>query len=308
MIKTIGLSKNYKNVAALIDLNLTIERGSVFGFIGPNGAGKSTAMSILATLLAPSKGKAYVGGFDCTEKPEEVRQLIGYMPDFFGVYDNLKVEEYLDFYAQAYFVPVAKRAGLIKDLLELVNLSGKEEAYVDTLSRGMKQRLGLARCLIHSPQVLILDEPASGLDPRARLEMREIIKELSKMGKTILISSHILLELTEMCDTIGIIERGKMLACGPVKEILAQVSGKHAVRISFLSRWDEAMSFLQQHQLVNSVRQEDQSFIVQLNGGEEESSILIKELVGAGMAVTSFAAERESLEHIFMKITQEVAE
>lgn len=308
MIKTVGLSKNYKEVEALVDLNLTIDKGSVFGFIGPNGAGKTTAMSILATLLSPSRGKAYVGGFEVTERPEEVRQIIGYMPDFFGVYDNLKVDEYLDFYAQAYFVPASKRPGLIKDLLELVNLSGKEGIYVDTLSRGMKQRLGLARCLVHSPQVLILDEPASGLDPRARVEMREILKELGKLGKTILISSHILHELTDMCDTIGIIENGRMLISGQVKDILSQAKGMGIIRINLLGQHQETSNYLKRHQLVNDVIRDDHGLRVYITGGQQENYRFLKELVTNGFPVTGFYPEQEDLENVFMKITQEVAQ
>ncbi len=308
MIKTVGLSKNYKDVEALVDLNLTIDKGSVFGFIGPNGAGKTTAMSILATLLSPTRGKAYVGGFEVTKQPEEVRQIIGYMPDFFGVYDNLKVEEYLDFYARAYFVPTTKRPGLIKDLLELVNLSGKEGAYVDTLSRGMKQRLGLARCLVHSPQVLILDEPASGLDPRARVEMREILKELGKMGKTILISSHILHELTDMCDTIGIIENGRMLTSGPVKEIISQAMGLGTIRISLLEQHQETLDYLKKHKLVNDVKMDEDGLLAYITGGPQENYTLLKELVTNGFPVTGFCVEQIDLENVFMKITQEVAQ
>ena len=308
MIKTVGLSKNYKDVEALVDLNLTIDKGSVFGFIGPNGAGKTTAMSILATLLSPTRGEAYVGGFEVTKQPEEVRQIIGYMPDFFGVYDNLKVEEYLEFYARAYFVPTTKKPGLIKDLLELVNLSGKEGAYVDTLSRGMKQRLGLARCLVHSPQVLILDEPASGLDPRARVEMREILKELGKMGKTILISSHILHELTDMCDTIGIIENGRMLTSGPVKDIISQAMGIGTIRISLLEQQQETLDFLKKHQLVNDVKIDEGGLLAYITGGPQENYRLLKELVTNGFPVTGFCVEQIDLENVFMKITQEVAQ
>lgn len=309
MIKTVGLTKKYKDVAALTDLDLNIDKGSVYGFIGPNGAGKSTTMSILATLLAPTAGKAYVGGFEVTESPEEVRQLIGYMPDFFGVYDNLKVEEYLDFYAQAYFIPRVKRANLIKDLLELVNLSGKENAYVDTLSRGMKQRLGLARCLVHSPQVLILDEPASGLDPRARIELREILKELRKMGKTILISSHILLELTEMCDNIGIIEQGRMIVSGSVQEIMAQVEGTGVLKVSLIDGHGAAINILEQNKLVSQVsKQEDESLLVYFKGNQEERYQLLKELINANIPVVSFSQETANIEKVFLKITQGVAQ
>lgn len=307
MIKTVGLSKNYKDVAALIDLNLEIREGCVYGFIGPNGAGKTTTMSILATLLAPTAGKAYVGGYEVTKNPEEVRQIIGYMPDFFGVYDNLKVVEYLDFYAQAYFIPSAKRPNLIKDLLELVNLTGKESAYVDTLSRGMKQRLGLARCLVHSPKVLILDEPASGLDPRARIEMREILKELRKMGKTILISSHILLELTEMCDEIGIIEKGKMIVTGSVDHILTHVESSGTIKIKFLANADKACEFLSTNKLVNKVTADGENTLtVYFTGGDSESSQLLQQLVMAGFPIVRYAPEAANMEKVFMKITEEV--
>lgn len=208
MIETINLTKKYGSFTALNKLNLKIEKGTVFGFVGHNGAGKSTTFSILATLLAPTSGAAFVNGYDVTTEAKEVRNHIGYMPDFFGVYDQFKTVEYLDFYGASYGISPAERQVLIPQLLELVNLSNKSDVYVDLLSRGMKQRLCLARSLIHDPEVLILDEPASGLDPRARIEMREILKELKNMGKTILISSHILPELAEMCDEIGVITNG----------------------------------------------------------------------------------------------------
>lgn len=202
MIEIKGLTKKYGSFYALKNLNLNIEEGTVFGFVGANGAGKSTTFSILATLLQPTAGEAWINGVSISQNPEEVRRQIGYMPDFFGVYDHLKAEEYLDFYGASYGLDPKQRMELIPKLLELVNLSNKRYEYVDLLSRGMKQRLCLARALIHDPSVLILDEPASGLDPRARVEMREILKELKAMGKTILISSHILPELAEMCDTL----------------------------------------------------------------------------------------------------------
>ncbi|HET7657755.1 MAG TPA: ABC transporter ATP-binding protein, partial [Bacillales bacterium] len=216
MIDIVNLSKRYGTFTALNQLNLSIEKGTVFGFVGPNGAGKTTTFSILATLLSPTEGTAYVNGYDVTKKPQSVRRSIGYMPDFFGVYDQFKVMEYLDFYGASYEIPVSERNKLIPQMLELVNLSDKKDVYVDSLSRGMKQRLCLARALIHDPEVLILDEPASGLDPRARVEMREILKELKSMEKTILISSHILPELAEMCDRLGIIENGNLISDGNV--------------------------------------------------------------------------------------------
>ena len=236
MITTRELTKRYGNFTALDSLTMQIDKGTVFGFVGPNGAGKSTTMSILATLLSPTSGTAMVGGYDVTEKPKEVRKLIGYMPDFFGVYDNFKATEYLDFYGASYGIPRAERMKLIPQLLDLVNLSEKADFYVDSLSRGMKQRLCLARCLVHEPEVLILDEPASGLDPRARIEMREILKELKAMGKTIIISSHILPELAEMVDEIGVIEYGKLIAKGKVSEIQSRMKANRVLQVRMVNR------------------------------------------------------------------------
>ncbi|ARU62648.1 ABC transporter [Tumebacillus avium] len=306
MIRTVGLTKRYGSYKAVDDLNLHIEQGSCFGFVGPNGAGKSTTMSVLATLLEPTSGHAYVGGYDVIEEPAKVRQLIGYMPDFFGVYDNLTAVEYLEFYAGAYQVPKENRMALIQDLLELVNLSGKADAYVDTLSRGMKQRLGLARCLIHDPQVLILDEPASGLDPRARIEMKEILKELKGMGKTILISSHILPELAEMCDTIGIIEQGKLIAMAPVDQIAAQVAGHRVLRVRMLDRMEEAARLLEQSELVTRAEVEGNAVLVTYTGDDAGQVILLSALVQNGLPVLSFAEEAGNLEEVFLTVTKGV--
>src|SRR5687768_10011774 len=234
MIQIKNLSKKYRDLVALRDLNLTIEKGDVFGFIGPNGAGKTTTIKILATLLEPSTGEAYVDGIDVVRHPLEVRRIIGYMPDFFGVYDDVKVWEYLDFFAAAYKIPANKRKGIIDDVLELTDLTGKREAYVESLSRGMKQRLCLAKTLVHDPKVLLLDEPASGLDPRARIEFRELLKELRAMGKTIIVSSHILPELADFCNKIGIIEKGEMIVSGDVNDIIKQVREHHVLEVRIL--------------------------------------------------------------------------
>src|SRR5438067_1254351 len=220
IVETRNLTKRYGNFTALSDLNLSIEKGSIHGFIGPNGAGKTTTMRIVATLLEPSGGQAWVAGYPVTQRPYEVRRRIGYMPDFFGVYDNMKVWEYLDFFAAAYNVPPARRPGMIDDLLAPVALNVKKDGYVADLTWGMKQPPCLARTLVHEPELLLLDEPASGLDPRARIELRELLKELRNLGKTILISSHILSELTEMCTHVAIIERGHLLISGKVEDIL----------------------------------------------------------------------------------------
>ncbi len=224
MIETKGLTKWYGGFLALDNLDLKLDKGDLFGFIGPNGAGKTTTMKILATLLSPSEGQAWVGGVDVVKDPQKVRALVGYMPDFFGVYREMRVAEYLAFFAAAYKVPGSARAKVVADLLDLVDLSSKAEETVGALSRGMQQRLGLARALVHDPQVLILDEPASGLDPRARVEVREILKELSGMGKTIILSSHILPELSHLCNRVGIIARGKLRACGTIDEVAGQVA------------------------------------------------------------------------------------
>src|SRR6516164_1149709 len=223
MIETRDLTKMYGELYALNRLTLKLERGDVYGFIGPNGAGKTTTMRILATLLNPTWGEAYVGGYSIYTKPKEIRRIVGYMPDFFGVYDDIKVIEYLEFFAAAYRIRGPKRKTVCESVLELVELGYKRDALVTSLSRGMTQRLGLARVLLHDPQVLLLDEPASGLDPRARIEIRRLLKELRAMGKTILVSSHILPELADICNKIGIIERGKLLFDGDVTEVMKQV-------------------------------------------------------------------------------------
>ncbi|NCO96083.1 MAG: ABC transporter ATP-binding protein, partial [Armatimonadetes bacterium] len=235
MVRIENLTKEYRKLRAVDDLSLTIEEGDAFGFIGPNGAGKTTTIRVLATLLAPTSGEAYIDSVSVTKEPAKVRNLVGYMPDFFGVYDDVKAWEYLDFFAAAHRVPAARRKRVIEDVLELTDLTGKRDAFVDDLSRGMKQRLCLAKTLLHDPKVLLLDEPASGLDPRARIELRELLKELRKMGKTIFISSHILPELAEFCNRIGILEQGKLVVSGPVHEIAAKVRTRNALEIGVCS-------------------------------------------------------------------------
>jgi ABC-2 type transport system ATP-binding protein len=306
MIETVHLSKRYGSLRALTDLNLRIERGKVFGFIGPNGAGKSTTMLILATLLEPTEGQAFVCGYDVMKEPAAVRQSIGYMPDFFGVYDNLTAREYLDFYAGAYKIPASRRTSLIADLLELVNLSNKADAYVDSLSRGMQQRLGLARCLVHDPEVLILDEPASGLDPRARIELREILKQLRAMGKTILISSHILPELAELCDEIGVIEQGRLIACGALDDVSIRARGITLMLVRTLTNRHQAGRVLSQCALVKDLEEQEDGFRFRFVGGEAEKAGLLQELVDAGVAVTFFGESSENLEAVFLAITEGV--
>lgn len=238
------LEKTYGKFKALNKLDLEIKQGEIFGFIGPNGAGKSTTMKIVSGLLSPDSGEVYVDGMDAIKNNRKLKEKIGYMPDFFGVYDNLKASEYLEFYGSIYGITGKEIRDLSMDLLELVNLQDKYNAYVDGLSRGMKQRLCLARCLIHNPQLLILDEPASGMDPRARFEMKNILKNLRDMGKTILVSSHILSELGEICTNIGVIESGKMVCQGTVEEIMSAVSGNHPIIITVTEKTQEAIKLL----------------------------------------------------------------
>lgn len=326
VVSTQGLTKRYGNFTALENLNMQIEAGAIFGFIGPNGAGKTTTMRILATLLEPTAGDAQVCGFSVLnqskENQTEIRKRIGYMPDFFGVYDRMKVWEYLEFFASAYFIDVKKRINMVNDLLALVDLSDKRGSFVEGLSRGMKQRLGLARCLIHDPTLLILDEPASGLDPRARVELRELLKELSRMGKTILISSHILTELAEMCTHIGIIERGHLLASGRVSDILRNLHQDRRVvtiKVQAPAQHFETIGAIiargpgvkEVRPLMSGFGSSDQnnpmnvaSWEIELQGHETELNHLLRYLIWQNLPIYSFAEREDDLEDIFLKVTK----
>ena len=305
MIKLKGVTKQFGTTRALDNFSLEVKEGLVYGLIGPNGAGKTTAMSILATLLLPDAGTALVNGRDVVQDPQEVRGLIGYMPDFFGVYDGLRSAEYLEFFAAAYGVPAAKRPQLIKSLLELVNLPDKGEVYVDTLSRGMKQRLALARCLVHDPRVLILDEPASGLDPRARAELKEIIRQLKHLDKTVLISSHILPELAEMCDEVAIIEHGRLVTCGPVDQITRSAKGARQLRVGVAEPVPDLAGFLNQQPGVSSPWVEGLTAQFFYQGDQSQQAQLLQTLVASGWPVIEFGEVRRNLEEVFMAITGE---
>ncbi len=306
MIEIRDLTKRYGSFTALDHLNLTLEEGVVFGFVGANGAGKSTTFSILATLLSPTSGDALINGKSVIKESKEVRKQIGYMPDFFGVYDQLKVDEYLDFYGASYGIGVAERKVLIPQLLELVNLTSKRFEYVDLLSRGMKQRLCLARALIHDPKVLILDEPASGLDPRARVEMRDILRNLKSMGKTILISSHILPELAEMCDEIGVIDNGKLIAHGNVSSIQAQLQGEKRIVIKVTDRVNEVRAFLEEDPLVSSIDVIDNRLEIAFNyrGTDADQVALLKKAMLTNLPIYALSEEEKDLEDVFMAITK----
>lgn len=304
-----GLTRYYGSFLALDHLSLTIHDGELHGFVGPNGAGKSTTMRILATLLKPTEGTATLDGVDVAGHPREIRRLMGYMPDFFGVYDRLKTWEYLEFYARCYGFGPKERKHMIESLLELVNLTDKRDSYVDVLSRGMKQRLCLARALIHDPRLLILDEPASGMDPRARAEMKGILRTLKDMGKTVLISSHILPELSEMCDSLTIIDHGRLVFSGSVEELARHMSGNAPIRVRLAAgaeaeTVEAAVTLIRQYPGVTGVgREEDNVLTVNFDGSEEATADLLKQLA-AGTPLVDFHRPPLNLEKVFMEVTQ----
>lgn len=304
MLRTENLTKQYGNLRAVDNLNLQIEAGDIMGFIGPNGAGKTTTIRMVATLLKPTSGKVFVDGIDVAAEPEKVRPLIGYMPDYFGLYEDIKVWEYLDFFASAYKMPKERRGGAIDDVLELTDLSIKKENFVSELSRGMQQRLCLAKTLLHDPKLLLLDEPASGLDPRARIEIKELLKELRNMGKTILISSHILPELADFCNKIAIIEQGKLVVSGDVDGIIEQCRGGMVLHIGVLDRKDEAVAFLQGLEDISDVKSDNGTIAATYSGAEGEHYAILEALTKNGFKVTSFSEAQVDLEDVFMRVTR----
>jgi len=303
-----NLVKRYGKFNAVDNLCLEIGKSQIFGFVGANGAGKTTTMKIVAGLLKQTDGKVLVDGVNIENYPVDYKKKIGYMPDFFGVYDDLKVMEYLDFYGGVYGVAKAERPKIADQLLELVNLTDKKEAYVDSLSRGMKQRLCLARSLIHNPDLLILDEPASGLDPKARVEMKEILKELKDMGKTIIISSHILPELAELCTSIGIIEKGKMIVSGTVEEIMEKVSHKKTIRVRVLHDLEPMVKLLREQPSIGTINTHNDYLDAEFNGTKETMAEILKLSVGSGVPVISFNEVDRNLESAFMHLMLEGGE
>jgi ABC-2 type transport system ATP-binding protein len=310
IIEVEHLTKRYGQRAAVDNVSFSIERGAVFGFIGPNGAGKTTTIRILTTLLSPTVGQVQVDGHSVTQEPRAVRKIVGYMPDFFGVYTDMTVWEYLDFFSACYDIPPPQRPGLVKDLLDLVDLSHRRNDFVDALSRGMKQRLCLARALVHDPKVLVLDEPASGLDPRARVEIRDLLSELRHMGKTIFISSHILADIAEICTEVGIIEAGCLVTHGSLETMRRRLRQNHHLRIQVLSDYVElAQSTLagiqgvQQVEMV-STNEGDSDILVEFSGDKIAICALLRQLVVANIPVLSFTEETDSLEDVFMQLTE----
>ena len=304
MIEIRQFHKKYGDFTAVESLDLSIGAGELFGFIGPNGAGKSTTIRFLATLLQPTSGDATVNGFSVRTQPLDVRKSVGYMPDNFGVYDGMKVWEFLDFFAVAYKIPRTRRRQVIGDVLELLDLTHKRDDFVNGLSRGMKQRLCLAKTLVHDPPVLILDEPSSGLDPRARLEVKALLKELSRMGKTILISSHILTELADCCTSIGIVERGRLLLHGPMDEVYRRIHRNRLVEIKVNDRLDAALAIVRSQPETLSVDATDHTLRVELASDDEHLARLLSQLMAAGVPVRSFADKDPTLEDVFMLVTK----
>jgi ABC-2 type transport system ATP-binding protein len=304
MIELIDFGKDYGEFRAVESLNLKINAGEMFGFIGPNGAGKSTSIRFLATLLKASRGEGIVNGYSVTQNPMAVRQSVGYMPDNFGVYDGMKVWEFLDFFAVAYKIGKGKRKQVINDVLELLDLGHKRDDYVNGLSRGMKQRLCMAKTLVHDPPVLILDEPTSGLDPRARIEVKALFKELKRMGKTILISSHILSELADCCTSIGIIERGQLLMHGPIEDVYRRIRGNRTVEVRFVNGMDVGLSVIRSSPHVRNVAIDVNSCVVEMEASDDQVNELLQQLVYNKCGVRSFSEKDPSLEDVFMMVTK----
>ena len=304
MIELNGFGKDYGEFTAVECLDLKINEGEMFGFIGPNGAGKSTSIRFMTTLLRATRGDGSVNGFSISQKPMDVRRSIGYMPDAFGVYDGMKVWEFLDFFAVAYKIGRTKRKQVIRDVLELLDLTYKRDDYVNGLSRSMKQRLCLAKTLVHDPPVLILDEPASGLDPRARVEVKELLKELRRMGKTILISSHILTELADCCTSIGIIERGKLLMHGPMDEVYNRIRGNQMIEARFGNNFDKGLSIVRSDPNVRDVEVDGDKISIEFVEADVNPSELLKALISNDVEVINFGRKDPNLEDVFMMVTK----
>jgi ABC-2 type transport system ATP-binding protein len=303
-VQTFGLTRLYGSLTAVDRLDLTVSRGDLFGFIGSNGAGKTTTLRILATFLAPSAGTATILGRDVVTEADAVRHVIGYMPDFFGVYKDMEVTEYLDFFGACYKIPSAQRDKTVNDVLELVGLTEKKGALIGALSRGMQQRLGLARVLIHDPQLLLLDEPASGLDPRARIEMMAILQELQRLGKTIIISSHILSELQSLCNRVAIIEKGRLIYSGPVQGVRDQVSQAQVMWARVTSDQEQAINLLKARREIAEVSVVDSELKVTLAGPEIEHSVVADILVRGGAKLIELREDEIGLEEVFMRVTR----
>lgn len=298
------LKKSYGNYPALDGLDMQIGGGALYGLVGPNGAGKTTTIKIMAGLILPDTGSVEIDGINALKNPGQLKATIGYVPDYFGTYDNLKVAEYMEFFASCYKIEGLKARKRAMMLLEQVGLGERLEAFVDGLSRGMKQRLSLARALIHDPKMLIMDEPTAGMDPRSRLEFKGIIKELSEQGKTVLVSSHVLSELSELCSHIGVIEQGKMLLEGSISEIVSRINVSNPVIITVVGETEIALKLLKEHRLVQTITVKGNQLMITFAGTHKEEAGLLRQLVEAGVPVRGFVREKGGLEAVFMQITE----
>lgn len=304
MIELKDFTKRYGRHTAVEGLNLRIPAGELFGFIGPNGAGKSTTIRFLATLLKATAGDGEINGYSVRRQPLDVRRSIGYMPDNFGVYEGMRVWDFMEFFASAYQIPRSQRRRAIEEVLALLDLTGKRSDYVNSLSRGMKQRLSLAKALVHDPPVLILDEPTSGLDPRARIELKTLFRQLRDQGKTILLSSHVLAELADCCSSLGIIERGRLLMAGPIEEISRRITPHRIIQIQLLDPAEKALPILQQQPQVTHIRAEDRTIWLELAGDDAAAAELLQRLIQAGLRIHEFAPQEANIEEIFLRVTQ----
>lgn len=304
MIETRKLTKRYGDLIAANQIDLKLDQGDVFGFIGPNGSGKTTTMRMIATLLNPDYGEAYVCGQSIYTHPEEIRRMVGYMPDFFGVYDDMTVLEYLEFFAAAYRIDGPARRKVAEEKLELVDMTFKRDAMVNQLSRGQTQRIGLARVMLHDPQVLLLDEPASGLDPRARIEIRNLLKRLGDMNKTVIVSSHILPELADVCTRVGMIEKGNLIVDGHVDEVMAKAREAKLIFLRVTDGADRAAALIEQHDGIESVSMQQETIVATLNKNVDDYSFLPAILLEAGFALTMIREEEINLETAFLELTK----
>ncbi|MBN1303102.1 MAG: ABC transporter ATP-binding protein [Anaerolineales bacterium] len=313
IVEITGLSKTFSKRKAVDNVSLTIEQGEIFGLIGPNGAGKTTTMNMLVTLLTPDQGTIRVGGYLLSQSPREIRRLIGFMPDSFGVYGNMTVSEYLDFFGACYKIPPAQRKRLITDLLELVDLTHRQDDMVDKLSRGLKQRLALARVLIHDPELLVLDEPASGLDPRARVEIRALLQEIASLGKTILFSSHILSDVSELCSRLAIMEDGRIITVGALDQLDQAAANRRQLNIKLLGQagLQPLKEYLENRPGVSNLRDQNglahssrTSVEFEFQGDDQEILHLLQELIEQELPVIHFSVQDRNLEDVFMSTTQ----
>ena len=304
MIETKQMTKKYGDLIAVNEINLNLVEGDVFGFIGPNGSGKTTTMRMIATLLTPDYGEAYVCGKSIYTHAKEIRRLVGFMPDFFGVYDDMTVLEYLEFFAATYRINGPKRRKVCEEKLELVDMTFKRDAMVSQLSRGQTQRIGLARVMLHEPQVLLLDEPASGLDPRARIEIRNLLKRLGEMKKTVIVSSHILPELADVCTRVGMIEKGELIIDGRVDEVMSEARQSIILNVRVTKSPEKAAHVLEQCSAVDHIRMDNETLVVTLNQGTLDYSELPTRLIEAGFSLKLFREEEVNLETAFMELTK----